>query len=42
MPPFYNDESYISALSSSALPYLNEDDYDKLVFLFMESLKGIF
>ena len=34
MPPFYNDESYISALSSSALPYLNEDDYDKLVFSF--------
>ena len=34
LPPFYKDEAYISALVESAKPYLENSDYDRLIFSF--------
>lgn len=34
LPPFYNDDAYISALVESAKPYLENSDYDRLIFSF--------
>ena len=34
LPPFYKDEAYISALVESARPYLENSDYDRLIFSF--------
>ena len=34
LPPFYKDEAYISALVESAKPYLENSDYDRLIFFF--------
>ena len=34
LPPFYKDETYISALVESAKPYLENSDFDRLIFSF--------
>ena len=34
LPPFYEDEAYISALVESAKPFLENSDYDRLIFSF--------
>lgn len=34
LPPFYQDPGYIDALAESARPYLEDGNYDKLVFSF--------
>ena len=34
LPPFYKDEAYITALVESAKPYLENSDYDRLIFSF--------
>ncbi len=34
LPPFYKDETYISALVESARPYLEDGDFDRLIFSF--------
>ena len=34
LPPFYKDDTYISALVDSAKPYLENSDFDRLIFSF--------
>ncbi len=34
LPPFFNDDGYISALVESARPYLDDQPYEKLIFSF--------
>lgn len=34
LPPFYNDDAYISALVESAQPYLEDGNFDRLIFSF--------
>ncbi len=34
LPPFYDDDGYIEVLAQSALPYLEKEPFDKLIFSF--------
>jgi ferrochelatase len=38
--PFYNNESYINAVSNTIKPHLESDSYDKIVFSYHGSLGG--